>query len=437
MKGRIAFVLYLYPLGVSSMIVNSIKMFADKGIDVDVYIDKATHDALPVAFKQQNINVIIYDDAISFWKRVVRYVHSKIGFILFRCLLIWLKTAKKYNLNIPSGLFAIYYLEDYLFAKWLKLMLKKGYDYICPVEAKSLIVASGICQKIIYYNMELLDWSVDNPIYTKDILLQKLFEYNALQNVNAVVIQNEKRLEQFRKINDYKKKMYLLPVASMGDPILTPNSFFRDKFAIPRDVQIVVYSGNIMPWAKCIEMVDSVKNWPAGFCLVLHTWRKDVFETGYGLEVKKHANGLPVYLSEDYLDIEDLAKCLSSSYIALMFYEPIDSNFVEILFSSNKLAEYLKAGLPVITSDFSELKKFISAHGIGETVSAMTEIPSAITRISENYDSYKSNVMECYQNVFRFEIYFEPLFAELYQTGFDNMTIISHNNIGNDFKLSS
>lgn len=414
MKGKIAFVLYLYPLGVSSMIVNSIKMFADKGIDVDVFIDKSTHDALPVAFRQTNINVRIYDDTISFWGRVLRFFHSKISFILFRCLLIWLRTAKKYNLDIPSGLFSIYYIEDYFFAKWLKLMMRNDYDYICPVEARSLIVASANSHKIIYYNMELLDWSEDNPIYTKDKILQKLLEYKALQNVYAVVIQNDKRLKQFRKINDYYKKMYILPVASMGDPILSQDSFFRDKFAIPRDVRIVIYSGNIMPWAKCIEMVDSVKNWPEGFCLVLHTWRKNAFETGYGQEVKQHANDLPVYFSEDYLDIEDLAKCLSSSDIALMFYEPIDSNFIEILFSSNKLAEYLKAGLPVITSDFYELKDFISTYGIGETASTMAELPLALFTIIDNYDNYKSKVLECYLKVFRFEIYFEPLFAELY-----------------------
>ena len=36
---RIAFILYNYPLGVSSMIINSIRMLVRRGYKIDVYID--------------------------------------------------------------------------------------------------------------------------------------------------------------------------------------------------------------------------------------------------------------------------------------------------------------------------------------------------------------------------------------------------------------
>lgn len=408
--------LYSYPLGVSSMIVNSIKIFADKGIDVDVYIDKPTYDESPVNFKQHNIRIILYDNKWinTFLGKAILFAYSYISSFLFLSVLF--KIIKKYHEDITSSLFYLYYIRDYFFSRWLKRKINKDYDYIFPVEVRSLLAVADIGENIIYYNMEILDWSEENPIYGKDKKLLKLLEYKALQNVSAVAIQNDKRAEQFQKINDFNKKIFILPVASMGEPISTKDSFFRDKFSIPQNVYTVIYSGNIMPWAKCIEMVDSVKNWPENFCLVLHTWRKNVFKTEYGLKVKEHTKGLPVYFSENYLDIDDLAKCLSSADIALMFYEPIDVNFVEILFSSNKLAEYLKAGLPVITFGYPELKRFFDEQGIGKTISTMDELPEALSKIMDKHEDYNKNVVECYQNVFRFEKFFESFYKELYPT---------------------
>lgn len=416
MKNRVAFVLYSYPLGVSSMIVNSIKMFADNGIDVDIYIDKLTYDESPVDFKQRNIKIIIYDNAwvYSFSGKVFFFGCLYIASFLFLRFLF--NIIKRYYNNIPSGLFYLYYMKDYFFSKWLFKKIEKDYDYIFPVEVKSLIAVSHARNNIIYYNMEILDWSEENPIYGKDKKLLKLLEHKALQNVSAAVIQNDRRAEQFQKINNFNKEIHILPVASMGEPIYSKDSFFREKYSIPQNTHVVIYSGNIMPWAKCIEIVDSVREWPGNFCLVLHTWRKNVFKTEYGFKVKEHAKGLPVYFSEDYLDIDDLAKCLSSADIALMFYEGIDANFIEILFSSNKLAEYLKAGLPVVTFDYTELKRFFDEQGIGKTISTMDELPKALLQIMDKHKIYNKNVVECYQNVFRFEKFFESFYKELYST---------------------
>jgi len=414
MNKRVAFILYLYPLGVSTMIVNSIKMFADSGIDVDIYINKSNWSSKPVEFKQKNVRFMVYDDTLSLRGRIFYKIYVRTNkYILFILRMLLKRNGAKQS-RVPSGLIFLNYPYDYLFSRWLSRFIGAGYDYIFPVEARSLIAVSGVEGNIIYYSMELLDWSEKNPIYGKDKILLKTLEYRALQKVTAATLQNEQRAEQFRAINDFTRKIFILPVASMGEPPQEKASFFRDKFSLTENVCIVVYAGNIMAWAKCIEMVKSVRNWPPNYCLVLHTWRKNAFSNGYGSEVKECAKGLPVYFSEEYLDIEDLARSMSSADMALMFYDAIDANFIEILFSSNKLGEYLKAGLPVITFDYPELRKFFQQHGIGRTISTMDELPSALSQIRDHYAEYKNNVMHCYQSVFRFEKYFNPLLAELY-----------------------
>jgi glycosyltransferase involved in cell wall biosynthesis len=404
MKNRVAFVLYRYPLGVSLMVINSIRMFAQRDINVDVYMDEAVFNESPVKFDQKNIRVFLYSNTglliriISFGASRIRSFVSSFGFLY----------------KLPERVLSVFFIEDLFFSWWLRKRLDGAYDYIIPVECKSLLAVADAGLDIVYYNMELLDWAEENPIYGKDKKFLKMLEYEAVKNIYAVVLQNENRAKRFSEINHYNKRHFILPVAAMGEPVLKKTSLLREKFKIPQSKKIVVYSGNIMPWAKCLEMVDSVRNWPKNFCFVIHTWRSDGFSSEYGKKVREHAQGLPVYFSYDYIDYKDLAGFLSSADIALMFYEAIDENFTEILFSSNKLADYLKAGLPVVTSDFPTLRQFFSENGIGCTVRSMEELPQALKKTSESYDSFRANVFRCYQSKFRFEKFFVPFFEKLY-----------------------
>lgn len=415
---------YQYPLGVSSMILNSIKMFAKEGIAVDIYIDKPTYYASPVDFRDERIKIILYDNkwANTFLCKAAIFLCSSFNSFLFS--LVLKSVIKKWFKIIPARVFYSCYIKDYIFSEWLKKKIEKGnYDYLFPVEAKSLIATAGMKNKIIYYNMELLDWSEKNPFYGRHKKLLKILEYKALRTVSAVVIQNNIRAKQFQQMNDFTKKTYILPVASMGEPVYHKGSYFRNKFHIPKNKYVIIYSGNIMPWAKCVEIVDSFRKCPEKFCLVLHTWKKNAFSTPYGIKVKERAKGLPVYFSDDYLDINELADNLASADIGLMFYEPIDTNFIEILFSSNKLAEYLKASLPIVTFDYPELKNFVNNYGIGETITTMDELPKALLQIVKEYDYYKKNVIDCYLRVFRFEKYFQPFFEDLYPVKLPNERI--------------
>lgn len=407
MKNRVAFVLYTYPFGVSSMIVNSIKMFAGKGVAVDVYMDNDNYKACPIDMKHPCVRFFLY--------------RGRCPILFFSKVAITLRLALsnfRFFYRLPVLLLKPFYFGDYLFSRWLTRYLNDKYDYVFPVECTSLIAAARSNAKLVYYNMELLDWTEENPIYGKDKKLLKTLEYEALQKtVEAVVIQNENRAKKFMAINRFEKRCYILPVAAMGDTVSAKGTYLHDKFNIPADKRIVLYSGNIMPWAKCLEIVDNVRHWPRGFCLVIHTWRKGAFLSGYGLEIAKRAEGLPVFFSEEYMDYEDLALNLSSADIGLMFYEAIDENFTEILFSSNKLAEYLKAGLPIVTSDFATLKEFVHENGIGCTISSMEELPGALSKIVSTYEIYHKNATACYQANLRFEKFFETFYRELYPKG--------------------
>ena len=117
------------------MIINSVKMFAEKGIAVDIYIDKPTYDASPANFRHDLIKIILYDNkwTYTFLRKATIFVCSYISSSLF--LNVFCKIIKKYFEIIPLSFFYSYYIKDYIFSKWLKKKVEKeDYDYVFPVE---------------------------------------------------------------------------------------------------------------------------------------------------------------------------------------------------------------------------------------------------------------------------------------------------------------
>ena len=396
-----------YPLGISSMIVNSIKLFAQKGISVDVYIGKRFLEQCPVTFSDSRTRIFIFDDKdFGIFFKTYRYIMRNFSNYLYPLLKLC---------SFRTGLMFAY-PEVYRFTLWLKHLTDfYHYDYVFPVDCFSLLSLYDISNKdkLVYYNMELLDWLPSNPVYGNKLILKEL-EYRLIQLLKCAVLPSPARSKLFCKINNYlPEKTQILPVASMGNPVAKKSNFFRDKFSIPDNHIIILYSGNFVPWFQCLEIIDALRSCNIPHSLVMHTWNKSSTETSYFKDMVKHASGLPVFFSSSYISTDNLTEVLSSADIGLAFYEPMDDNCSEIIFSSNKIGEYLKAGLPIITSDFKSLRDFVNEHKIGLAV-PLQNISKAVEEISLQLNQYHSNALSCYHNHYRFERHFENFYQSLY-----------------------
>jgi len=404
---KIAFILCRYPLGISSMIVNSIRMFAEKGVSVDVYISKRSLDECPITFADPHTHIIVFDDTdFSIFLRGYRFIMKKASNLLYPLV----KRA-----SIRTGLM-VTYPEVYRFSKWLESITNFDcYDYVCPVDFYSLISLHDMLHKhkLVYYNMELLDWNPVNAVFGNKLILKSL-EYHLTSSLKFAVLPSPARAEFFCQINNFPLgKTKILPVASMGNPILKKGRYFRDKFSIPDDHVVLIYSGNFISWFQCLEIIDAMRSCRCGCTLVMHTWSQSSLETEYFKNMVRKAQGLPVFFSTEYISPDSLTEALSSADIGLAFYESMDENCTEILFSSNKIGEYLKAGLAVITSDFSSLSDFVHSHRIGLAV-PLSRLSTAVEEISRQLDQYRANALECYNAYYRFELHFENFYRSLY-----------------------
>jgi len=124
---------------------------------------------------------------------------------------------------------------------------------------------------------------------------------------------------------------------------------------------------------------------------------------------------LPIYFSAEPVDYSQLTNVLASANIALLFYRQLDENFTEIADSSNKLAEYLKASLPVVTFEGNSLSEFVKQHRIGITINEIEKITLAINNIKEDYNQYKKACTDCYRNYLSFESYFNELYDVIFK----------------------
>jgi len=284
---------------------------------------------------------------------------------------------------------------------------------VAAVECFSLIAvdqAGAGKADVIYFDMELLDWASDNPLYGNKLELKKI-QHAALGRVAHVMITSPERARIFAGINQFDpERISVLPVVPLKKEQDLRSTYFRDKFSIPQDKFIVVYAGNFMPWAQCVEIIGSMEQWPANAVLVMHTFNKPALKLEYFRQMQKAAKGKPVFFSSEYFLHDDLVTALTSADAGLLFYQSIDANFTEICFSSNKMAEYIAAGLPVITSPFPVLKEFVDKQGVGKAV-AVHAIGQAILEIGEKKSFYQDNVQKCAATLFSFENYFSQAFG--------------------------
>jgi len=398
---RIAVVIYNYLLGVSPSVINSIAMLAQDN-QVEVLTSLADENTPPPP---------------SWLVKHIYTCEKKRSYTLFRLyrllarFLYLIPTIKKYDRII----WRIANMDILWFSKWItKRHENMNVDIYILVEACSLIAfdISGIKDtSVIYYDMELLDWPSNKNQPRGQSALKEL-AHHALMRVDHVMITSPNRARAFAKINkfpnDHISVIPTVPTKGIGKQ---HSNYFREKFRIPEEKYIIIYSGNFEPWAQCVDIITNMYLWPENTVLIMHTWNKKSLHSGYFSEMSAAAAGFPVHFSSEFIPSGELTSALSSADIGLLFYDSIDENFTEILFSSNKMGEYLAANLPIICSPHPSLTEFTQAHEIGIACN-FSEIGNSIEFILQRLDNYKKNVKSCLDRHFQFETYFEKAYKE-------------------------
>jgi glycosyltransferase involved in cell wall biosynthesis len=427
---RIGIVFLNYWLGVSISVIDTIKVLAQNGFVVDVFINKENYiDAPKVDFSAfPNVNIIVIEPSQKLTRKIQDTLQnlplqSNRGFI--KKLKQWLLPIRYWwiqKFKLYTSIEAYYKRYKPMSLSYLRELAtyvhQRKYNCLIGVEPQGLLAAYYALNQtgfqeipLIYYNLELLQYSSSLNLNQR---LMKNLEIVCSQKCVFTVIPDINRGKVFARENSIpENKLRYLPVSLTGQPVLVKGRYFRDLFNIPESKHIVLYAGNIREWAMCLEIVKFVMEWPKDCVLVMHTWKSDSKDDKYFQKIKNIAEPSRVYFSTCPVPYEKLAEVLSSADVGLALYRPIDANFSETGSSSNKLAQYSQVGLPVISNNIQSIRSVFDRFGNGVCVDHPEKISEALEIIYLNYDKYRDGAFETYKNHYNFSVAFDPILAEI------------------------
>jgi len=168
----------------------------------------------------------------------------------------------------------------------------------------------------------------------------------------------------------------------------TPSSLFRDDLKIPEGKKIVLYAGIINILRGIEEMVQSMKYLP-DYCLVIFgpMYYSDYITKLHEL-IRENKVEDRVYFHGP-VAFNEVSKYAMSADVGLALHKNLGLNYYYV--SPNKLFEYMGAGLPVVASNFPDVKRFVEGCNFGVTCDPDNprEIADAIRYVLADNNRYE------------------------------------------------
>lgn len=203
-------------------------------------------------------------------------------------------------------------------------------------------------------------------------------------------------------------------------PIILPNKFFKiesqlDDRNIPDDIQlildevksrtvgkkIILYQGVFNSGERRLEeFILAVNSLPDEYVLLAMGRGNAMFE----LLKEKYSSDRIIFI--DFINPPFHLGITSLAHIGILSYFPVNKSFIQILnplyCAPNKIFEYSKYGLPMISNDVPALKSTFKEFNCGEIVEypiSISGIAQKILTISSNYEMYTKGALNYYKSV--------------------------------------
>lgn len=330
----------------------------------------------------------------------------------------------RFPLNIEGGSLKqkIKRVTSYIF--WAaRTARKRRYSVYMGFDQNGLFAASLASLRlrgapVIYYSPEL-HFSGDLTSVTDR--LKKSLERLFSRRSEAVITQDRRRADVLIKDNGLKvDRVYIVPNAPLAAQGYSGRKDYLSRLlsqcGIGNDRIIVLLMGTLADWTMAKEIVRSVEGWPPECVLVVHGWG----EKGYVEELRRLAgeqNPRRVLISTNVLDYDDMEGLTAAADIGLALYRGGTTNIYE-MGSSGKLYGYMKAGIPVITSDFPGLREVVEKNKAGICIDSTRRenIVKAVTQLAEDFAlrrRYGENARKAFLEKYAYERNFGPILSLL------------------------
>lgn len=386
-----------YPLGSATQVPNVALILARHGYEVDILIYRAQDKEL-ITFETDLIHICDLSDGIhnvkgKFLSRLVSITHT-------------LRT-------VLSGHREYLVIPRYVVQRARKIVSAKRYHCFIGIESHGLILAGllGRTLKVpfIYYSLEL--YLSDHPYFSGfGFRTVKKLERKYHHGSVATIIQDKDRAERLYQDNKVvNPETYFVPVSLLGKPVRSKTRWLYDNLGIPNDKKIILQYGRIHAHRLSPEVVQASQNFPDEWAVVMHGPASDEEIT----DIQQYNTKKKVFFSTYLMPIHDVPQLVASADIGLVLYLNDCANNYLVGSSSEKLAYYLKCGLPVITNDFPSLRHVIQKYQCGVFISSLDELAQAIGTVFASYETFRQNAFRGYEEHYEFSKHFAKVIERI------------------------
>jgi glycosyltransferase involved in cell wall biosynthesis len=303
----------------------------------------------------------------------------------------------------------------------LKKFFKNRANVIFAFDKRALIVSMIISflfnKKVVYVNFDF-DFEKKIKISFSEKIL-RIFELFLLKYVDLIITPQKERSKILQSKANLKNspetlsncysKYFFLQKKKILKKILYDKNINYDK--------IVVRLGHLAPHHALPAIIQSFKKWHGNPCLVLGGFSLN----SYDKYLKNIINDLG--LSNKIIVLENISyslwfDILSSADIGICLYDEVTTSHKFMSESSQKLNNYLMAGIPSIVNNSLDFINFITKHkaGIEADPKDSISIANSINILLDNDNvlkEYKLYAKEAFLSFYNFEDQFDPIFYKI------------------------
>lgn len=258
---------------------------------------------------------------------------------------------------------------------------------------------------VLYHSLELhlSDDALPIPGELKPL---KFIESAHISKIAALIIQDHERGQLFSNDAGLENpKIFYVPVSGLGEPIRKKNRFFHEYFSLNAAQKVLLHVGGMGPGYRTDELMSVAGDLPEDWVLVFHGNADPIRALAY----LSRSSISKVFLSLKQVTYDLLPDLVTSGDIGLVFLDGTLRNNFHTGLSSDKIALYMRCGIPAITPYFPSFRRIMEGYKCGVSVSDPASIPEAILEIQADYQTYRENAYCCYIDNYEFSRHFAPV----------------------------
>ena len=331
------------------------------------------------------------------------------------------------NISLPR---LLWWWVSFRISVTIKLIRTKAkiYHAHAPGTLLPAYIAAKINKAKLIYDAHELHSEMDKTTPSSTFIrkLEMFIEKMLIKKANAVITVSESISKKLGEIYGIKPPLVLVNCPFYK--YVKKNNLLRDKLGIKDAVRIVLYQGNSFVPNRGLEQIVEASQYLEN-CVVVLLGDGPLKPKLMGLVNKKSLYDKVKFLPS--VPNKDLLNYTASADIGINL--PLKSciNFYYSL--PNKLFEYLMVGLPVVMSDFPDMKAIIEKYDVGKVVNpvSVNGIADAINELigdSSKFTQIRNNAFKIAKTKYNWNIESKNL-KTLYHGLMDSVTTVQKKNI--------